>query len=78
MKTPKSVQEAVEMLERHDQMVSDFYNDPMTSAMGVPTGDFQQDFDKKERKLISFILDATEDGSPEHQMALDRADKFFP
>ena len=73
-----SVREAVEALKKHDENVAGFYEDPMTEAMGVPTGDFQRDFDVKERKILGFILENAPEGSEEQELALDRLDKWMP
>ena len=74
----KCVKDAVKVLETHDKEVEGFYNDPMTSAMGVPTGDFQLGFDAKERKILSYIVNNAPDGSEEREMALGRLEKWMP
>jgi hypothetical protein len=73
-----TVKEAVEKLGEHDKMVEDFYNDPMMEAMGCPTGDFQEDFDKKERSLAFFILENTPKDSEDYKMAFGRLEKWMP
>jgi hypothetical protein len=70
------VQHALELLEKHEQMVENFYNDPMTAAMGVPTGDFQSGFDVKEREILSYLVKNADEEVKE--MALERFEKFFP
>jgi hypothetical protein len=73
-----TIKEAIENLKKHDKMVEDFYDDPMTKAIGAPTRDFQSDFDAKERKLLAIIIENAPDGSEEHEMALGRLDKWMP
>lgn len=70
--------ELLRALKRHDKMVESFYNDPMTSAMGCPTGDFQESFDRKERHILARISSlAIKNGSVE-KMAFDRLEKWMP
>ncbi len=67
-----------EKLRKHHRKVSNFYNDPM--SYGAPTEDFQEDFDRQERKLLAqlakeakrlrdnealeFVVDASEKWAP--------------
>jgi len=58
----RDVHHALELLDKHRKNVEDFYNDPMTEAMGVPTGDFQRDFDTKERGILSYLIENADGG----------------
>lgn len=73
-----TLKEAVKALKKHDLMVEGFYEDPMTEAMGVPTGDFQSDFDKKEKRILFFILQNAPEDSEERELALSRMEKWMP
>jgi hypothetical protein len=72
------LKELIRKLKTHDEMVETFHNDPMTEAMGAPIGDFQSDFDKKERKILADIIECAPDYTEEYEMALDRMDKWMP
>jgi hypothetical protein len=53
----ENVPHALQMLDEHRKSVETFYDDPMTQAMGVPTGDFQEEFDTKERQLLFYLIE---------------------
>ena len=63
---------------KHNDSVEVFYDDPMTVAYGVPVNDFQEDFNRTERAILSAILKKAEQDSEDQQWALDRMEKFFP
>ena len=73
-----SLSELLRALNRHDEDVRSFYNDPITRAMYVPTRDFQESFDKKERHILCQIMALAPDGSKEQEMALGRLEKWMP
>jgi len=58
-----SLSELVEVWNAHRNRVVAFYDDPMTTAYGVPTGDFQADFDKQERAICSAICEKADKDS---------------
>ena len=66
-----SLQEVMTELDKHDARVEAFYSDPMTDAMYVPVGDFQRDFDRRRRFLLSEIARLTDKGTPEGLLGLD-------
>jgi hypothetical protein len=66
------------MLTAHYRNVQAFYDDPMTKAYGVPTGDFQEDFDHKERALLAFIAERAKHGSKNHVFACKPLQKWMP
>jgi hypothetical protein len=72
----KSVTHALELLEEHRKSVQSFYDDPMTQEMGVPTGDFQEDFDADERHILWYLIENGEGRVRED--ALAEAEKFLP
>lgn len=73
-----SVEELIEALQEHDKSVQSFYEDPMTEAMGAPTGDFQEGFDAEERLIICLIFEKAPHGSEEWEMACGRLEKWMP
>lgn len=76
--TITGIDQAMKQLRQHDRMVRAFYDDPMTEVSGCPTGDFQEDFDRRERKILAWLADNAPEGSPEREMALSRLGKYMP
>jgi len=74
----ESVDHAVKLLREHHEMVEQFYDDPMTEAMGAPTGDFQRDFDAKERGILAYIIKNAPQGSEAYENALVGMEKWMP
>jgi hypothetical protein len=73
-----TINELRKQLTKLDRNVRCFYEDPMTEAMGAPTGDFQEDFDRKERSLCGRILNQARKGSRNYNFAFARFEKFMP
>ncbi len=65
-------------LTKHYKQVKCFYDDPMTEEMGATTGDFQEDFDRKERCILAAMLDKCKSGSRNWNRAFAHMEKFMP
>ncbi len=72
------LKQALQDLLSHRENIANFYDDPMTEAMEVPTADFQHDFDKKERALGSKIMDLAKKGSEAYQIGWGCIDRHLP
>lgn len=66
-------------LAKHNQSITDFYNDPMTDYCGC-TDDFQEDFDRKERLLVGKLYRRAQQTKERHifQFACDLLEKWMP
>lgn len=67
---------ALQELEELDSRYPDL-SDPITAMSGCG-GEFVEAWEQKERPLLGRILRLAEPGSPEHEMACDRLEKYMP
>lgn len=67
---------SIQELEELDSRFPDL-SDPITAMSGCG-GEFVDAWERKERPLLGRILRLAEPGSPEHEMACDRLEKYMP
>jgi len=72
-----TVKEALKQLKSLEEAITTFYDDPMTEYCSC-VDDFQEDFARRERKILGFIMDHARKGSKNHRFAISRLGRFIP
>jgi hypothetical protein len=61
-----------------DERMNSLYNDPMTHAMGVDTGDFYADWSRRHRRMIAAQLKNPSLCEQARTLLLDSMDRYMP
>lgn len=68
----------VHQVKALDRLREQFLEDPMTKALGAPTDDFMEGWDREERGLLAKILELAADDSEDREWALERLERWMP
>jgi hypothetical protein len=75
MQSPQQLVAGIRAIERSKRRMVE---DPMTSAMGAPVGDFFEMWNRKARNLAGLVMQKARKGSKEYKFAADYIERFMP